>query len=368
MSITLHATRKDLLAAVEPCAKAAAKNSPIMLLQCLKFETTKSGIKVTGTDANIEVTRMCPSLVMDDAAFCVRADLIAPSIKSMPDGDVSIEIEERSVRVTGGSMKFRHPILDSEDFPSMAPTGEASTLRLTGSAIRGIASCAVASLTAEKSRPALECINLSLDGKNWTAAATDTHRLMMFQFEAEFEGAPMAMNLHREFIASLGSFGITDAQEVTIEFFANLTRVETFEGSVSRVIGWGEFPNWRRFASLESTRSWTFDNAELTVAVTSLGRIASENANRIVMVAEDNTVKITCRGESSGNGECLVNVTADNADLFRTAFNYRFLLDCCAIAEGQELRIGMTEATRPVILTSSASPNWTGVIMPMALT
>jgi DNA polymerase-3 subunit beta len=117
--------KKDLVSAASSTANAAAKKSSLPALGMIKIEADGDWATFSGTDLFVGAIVRVPCATKNQGALLVPAKQFADACKALPDGDVTISLDDKRVEIKSGKTKHRGPWSPVSDYPDLPQCGEA---------------------------------------------------------------------------------------------------------------------------------------------------------------------------------------------------------------------------------------------------
>ena len=129
--------RKEFFEAVSMAAAASSTRTSQNILQNLKIEAQKDGVRVVGCDGEMWVERFVPCMVSDPGTMCLQARLLTELVSSMPDGDIELRtLDGNGVMLQQGASEYRMLSLEPGDFPEPPDYGGEAELTLSVGELR----------------------------------------------------------------------------------------------------------------------------------------------------------------------------------------------------------------------------------------
>ncbi|MDX6344178.1 MAG: polymerase subunit beta [Trebonia sp.] len=335
-------------------------------------------------DYEVSARVRVPAEVAEPGTVLVPGRLLVEIVRSLPQHPVEFGDDPDGVSVTCGDAAFMLTPLPLAEYPELPELPE-----LAGTADGGALAAAIGQVTPAASRddtlPMLTAVNVELDGKTMTLAATDRYRLAVR--DLDWSPAPGAGDQGRmallvparalsdaarmmshgtevRVVLRHGGDGPGAAQdgggavaaEATIGFEAGERRLTT------RLLA-GEFVRYRsRFPE------------EFGCTADLPADAFAEAVHRVALVAERGTPvqltfgpgRVTIAGATQGQAKAKESVPADfSGDEPSIAFSPQYLLDGVVAAtvaqpgeaapEAARVRLRFTSATKPAVITSASA-------------
>lgn len=181
--------RKNLVAGLDTATRADKLKSvlPILgmvLLDARQGQGPEGGVlRLVCTDLNVSLEHQIEAQVEAEGGITVPSRLFRDLSVAMPDGQVTLETEEKTatLRMTNNDGRNRSTIkgLDAGEFPAIPSEAQASiTMPACGPFLDAVRQVSFAAEQQEGSaRPILEGVLVSIEGKQITLVAADGFRL-----------------------------------------------------------------------------------------------------------------------------------------------------------------------------------------------
>jgi DNA polymerase III subunit beta len=318
--------------------------------------------------------------VAQPGTFLVPGRLLVEIVRSLPQHPVEFGDDPDGVSVTCGDAAFMLTPLPLADYPELPELPE-----LAGTADGGALAAAIGQVTPAASRddtlPMLTAVNIELDGKTMTLAATDRYRLAVR--DLDWDPAPSASDQGK--IALLvPARTLSDAARMMshgTEVRVVLRHGGDGPGAAPRdgggvaaeaMIGFetGERRLTTRLLAGEFVRYRSRFPDEFGCSADLPADAFAEAVRRVALVAERGTPvqltfgpgRVTIAGATQGQAKAKESVPADfSGDEPSIAFSPQYLLDGVVAAtvaqpgeaapEAARVRLRFTSATKPAVIT-----------------
>jgi len=177
--------RLTMLEAAKNVAKIAPTSSPVEILNRILVESNDNTgeIYMTATNREVSIQQKVVGSIGESGAVLVNPRLLI-GMMSLLEGEVVTFSADRpeNLKVVGGKCTYHINCLPSNRYPKpIMPFPEESVL-LTG--ICSIAKRTIFAVSKDKSKPALQCVNVKLKNSAVHATATDGMRMMLVKDSA----------------------------------------------------------------------------------------------------------------------------------------------------------------------------------------
>jgi DNA polymerase-3 subunit beta len=336
--------------------------------------------------------------VTEPGTFLVPGRLLVEIVRSLPQHPVEFGDDPDGVSVTCGDAAFMLTPLPLAEYPRLPELPQ-----VAGTADGGALAAAIAQVTPAASRddtlPMLTAVNVELDGKTMTLAATDRYRLAVR--DLDWNPAPGAGDQGRIALlvpartlsdaARMMSHG-TDVRVVLRHGSDGSAPLDGGGGSgaAEAMIGFetGERRLTARLLAGEFVRYRSRFPEEFGCTADLPAEAFTEAVRRVALVAERGTPvqltfgpgRVTITGATQGQAKAKESLPADfSGDEPSIAFSPQYLLDGViaatvappgeAAAEAARIRLRFTSATKPAVITpaSGAVDDFRYLVVPQRL-
>ncbi|NLO38926.1 MAG: DNA polymerase III subunit beta [Ruminiclostridium sp.] len=332
--------KKDLTKLISKVAKASAVLDTIPVLQCVLLEAKDgrlvakaSNLEVSIKDATSEIQINEPGEVM------VNARHLDKLVSQLPEGVISLEVEENVLLVKYGRSKAKVPVITGE-YPE-AQACETLVGEYKVEEVKKALNMVSSSVAKQHFRPVFTGVLLDIKEDKTTFVASDTHRMATYEVPCggELRQLIVPVNGLREAIR-------TDEETVAIFTNGNVVKFRAGELEVtSRLIG-GTYPDYARVIPTDFVCEVKLPEKDARQALLRLGTLPGENKN--IPVA-----KLNINGNlvlsSTGTGGEITEVLEPEktGDDLIISFNRDYLLDAVKCIGTENLHIGFSGASTP---------------------
>ncbi len=359
--------QEQLNRAVTLVSRAVSTRTTMPILAHILLETRKDAIKLAATDLDHGIQTEIPAKVKKGGAITLPARLLAEIMANLPNAEVQIRAGEgtNEVDLQCESVAYALVGLAASDFPLMPEPEAAPVASVDAGLLRTMIKQTVFAVSTDETRIFLTGLYLVLDGKEVRLVATDGGRLALrtgtlARPATQKVGVIVPAKTMHELIRALGS---ADG-DVDIALAENQI-LFTMPGArlVSRLIP-GPFPNYQQVIPQGHKQRFTVSTERLLAAVRRVAITARDSANVVRLQASEDTLTLSSNTPEYGRSEERIPVTAEG-ETVATAFNARYLIDCLAVTEADELTVELTGPLSPGALRPAGQPDYTYVLAPV---
>lgn len=309
-----------------------------------------------------------PASLKSGGAVLLPGRLLADVVRSLPDGDLTLETrpEQRDVELAAGGARFHLRTLAAEDFPRLPELGE-DTARLPGGALAETIDLVARAASRDEVRPILTGVLVQAEGDTLTMVATDSYRLSVKHTKLEASlPAPLEANVPARALRELAKI-VTGASVEEVEIGTPGNQIVFGAGGAvlsSRLIE-GQFPSWRQLVPESFEHDIRLPREELLDVTRRIGQLAQRNAPLRFAFAEG---ELTVAAETPDVGDASESLPAPySGEALEIAFNPQFLIEGVESVEGDEVSLQLSSPLRPGLLRPVGGEDFSYLVMPIRL-
>ena len=291
------------------------------------------------------------------AGQCLLPPKALTILKESSDEELTIEATSTEVKIEGQSARFSLPSKDPAEFPSVKELTEGCQFDLPCEAVRRIASQVGYAIDEESTRYQLGGVNLSADGSNLHAVATDGRRMATLSLAVMGDSVSSGIIPAKALRTVAGAIGDGTAT-ITIGTSHAQFRSDTAT-LVARLVE-GRYPNWQSIIP-EDCDPISIPAGPWLSVVRQASIVADPESRGIELVISDGTLSMAARTADVGSSSVQMVVATDRK--IKTTIDHRFLSEFLrSVDPTASVDVHLSEPDRPVKLVAGPL---TAVIMPM---
>lgn len=349
-------------------SRASAGKSPIPALEGLLIKADDK-ITITGYDLKKGIYTGIEADIAERGSIVVGARLFGEMIRRMPDGIVSVTVDEKdNVNIKCGKSEYNIIGISPDDYPEMPKFDAVNNISLPQNILKSMINQTIFAVSTDDIRPIYTGTLFEIEGDELTLVSVDGYRLAKRTEKLE------SSKLENCSFVVPGST-LSDVEKICADEDAPVS-ISVGEKHISFAIGdtvvvsrrlEGEFLNYRRSIPESFKYELKVDRVELMSVIDRVSLIVSEkNTSPVRITFNDGSIDCVCvtpigRADDvctcDGNGEGLM-----------VGFNDRYLKDALKAAGKDELFVCVNTASSPcVIKAADGTENFTYMVLPVRL-
>jgi DNA polymerase III subunit beta len=376
----MHAvvSKRDLGRILARCQGVADKKSTMPVLGNVLLEAQKSSeLGLAATDLYLGVSGTVSAKIEKPGSVAVGARDLFERVKMMPDGNISIALQNDgavAIRAQGQARRYTLKGLPGSEFPTLPQPGEgASSMTLGIEVLSELIAKTHFSIAADDTRPHLNSALFQLEGNNVRMVTTDGHRLSKMEIQQPEHEATASMLIPLKGIQELrrlcdeaksdGNSTISVLTSGTNAFF----RVPGLQLGIKLVEV--QFPPYNQVIPQNTLHKVIAPRALLADALKAVSLAANDRTGGVKLTLATNVMRFSSESPESGDGFDEVPVEYTGNEL-TVGFNAHYLLQVLNTIDQEDIVLGVSGELDPATVrpaNPSGRSDYLAVIMPMRI-
>lgn len=356
--------KDQFVQSIQHVTKAISSRTTIPILTGIKIDATEEGVTLTGSDSDISIESFIPNeedgqinvQVIETGSIVLQAKTFPEIIKKLPEEQVEIIVQDQfATTIRSGSSVFNLNGLDPEEYPRLPVVEEANVFRLPQDLLKNIIRQTVFAVSTQETRPILTGVNFSIENKELTCTATDSHRLAMRKAKVEtnsddlqFENVVIpgkSLNELSKIIDDNDEWMDVVVSESQVLF--KLKNLLFF----TRLLD-GKYPVTKNMIPSTSKTDMTMKTKPLLDALERALLLSREGKNNVVNVKtlDNGEIEITSITPEIGKVTEKMQTIELSGEELRISFNGKNVIDALKVVDSEEVHIIFTGAMSPFLI------------------
>lgn len=362
----IFCSKDALISGVNAVQRAVSNKNPLPVLQGILIQAENQSLQFAATDLEMGIRCDVPAQVTEEGTMIVPAKLFTEVVRKLPDTTISLEEQNRQIKIVYYQSEIILNGYDPEEFPLLPDLIEPISFTLPTAIFKNMIRQTIFSCAAEENRPVFNGLLLQIESTNIRLVATDTHRLAYIiseitnPNESKFSGIIPSKTLSEIYRL------LKDEDEVvTISYSSN--QVVFQFGSIyliSRLIE-GQFPNYKQVIPQTCETKVYLSVKEFLDAVERASVLSRDKsgANIIRINVESNELRIDQTTELGKISE-QIGIEMEGKDV-KIAFNAKFLIDALKVIDSERILFELSGPFSPGVMRPLDNPNYIYLVLPV---
>ncbi|KON81643.1 DNA polymerase III subunit beta [Azoarcus sp. PA01] len=366
--LLLTTTRDALLAPLQSVAGIVEKRHTLPILSNVLIEKHGDQLTLLATDIEIQIrTTTTGHIGGEDASITVAAKKLQDILRAVPEGDVTVTLDDKRLTVKAGRSRFALQTLPAADYPRMnLPDGDATRFSVSQKTFKRQLAQVAYAMAQQDIRYYLNGLLLIASGSELRMVATDGHRLAFASNPLAGDVPHTEVILPRKTVMELAR-QLADSEDPLEVILAGNQVVFRFGPIelVSKLID-GKFPDYERVIPQNHPKLLTFERMPLLATLSRVAILTNEKFRGVRLVLGDGSLKIV--STNAEQEEALEELEVDyHGDPLDIGFNVTYLLDVLNNVTSDKIEWRFNDGNSSALVTLPGNATFKYVVMPMRI-
>lgn len=364
------ASSSDLLKSVVLVSKAVPAKTTKPILEKIHVALKGNNLELTATDEDLTIkTSLEVTNNGEDGAFCISAAKFTGLLKEMPDMPLDLEVEDDHLDCKWLTGQGQMPTDDAADFPQIVTTPSAEAVKVTFPAtdLQTAVNSTIFAADSDPLRPVMNGILFDITPESTILVATDAHKLVCFQIEAQSDSTNAYILSKR---AAKAVTGILDANlDEVVAYFEDQKIYFCTPTSIiicRQIIG--RFPNYKMVIPKSNENVLTISRTKLLGILRRIATCADRSNNNIRFDLEPGAMTVTSR-DLGFSISAIEKIECDyQGEKLSIGFKCDYIIEIVSNFTCDEIQIKFADARKAALFIPSAeeenTENICAILMP----
>ena len=359
--------REALLAPIAQVVNVVERRQTLPVLANFLIEARDEGLRITGTDMEVELVARARAEVAQTGSITVPARKLVDICKALPEGvQLNIQLNEDKLAIHAGRSRFTLATLPATEFPSSDQAESLASYSLNQGKLRWLVEKTSFAMAHQDVRHYLNGLLLEFRSGLVRAVATDGHRLALAEMEAEVRGEMRSLIVPRKGVMELNRI-LDDVDEpLNVVLGQGFLRVDRENIVMTTKLIDGRFPDYEAVIPLATEQALIIGQSEFTKALQRAAILSNEKYRGVRLDLQSGLVRVVAHNPQQEEAVEELEAEHDFDDL-KVGFNVNYLLDALGSIDGDKVRIALRDANSSCLVTDIDSEAVRQVVMPLKL-
>ncbi len=359
--------REALLAPIAQVVNVVERRQTLPVLANFLIEATDEGLRITGTDMEVELVARARAEVAQTGSITVPARKLVDICKALPEGvQINVQRNDDKLAIHAGRSRFTLSTLPATEFPSSDQAESLASYALNQGKLRWLVDKTSFAMAHQDVRHYLNGLLLEFRDGGVRAVATDGHRLALAEMSAEVSGEIRSLIVPRKGVMEMNRI-LDDVDEpLNVVLGQGFLRVDRDNIVMTTKLIDGRFPDYEAVIPMATDQALVIGRAEFTHALQRAAILSNEKYRGVRLDLNDNSVRVVAHNPQQE--EAVEELEAEHSfDNLKVGFNVNYLLDALGSIDGDKVRIALRDANSSCLVTAIDSEDVRQVVMPLKL-
>ncbi|MBI1183422.1 DNA polymerase III subunit beta [bacterium] len=359
------ASSSTLLKKLSQLNGVVSTNAVIPILEYFLFEVESGILTVTSTDLETSMRSSIPVESKEECRIAVPAKLIIDFLKTLPEQPITFTVspDNNNIELTSDKGRYKISGESPDDFPRMPEVEDASKIELSVPVLQTAIYSSMFAISNNELRPAMTGLYFDFTGGTAKWVSTDSNKMVKYtrtdievEQDASFIVPKKALNLLK---------GTLPNEDVLLQLFYNNHNAQFKFNDftmVCRLVD-EKFPNYQGAIPQESPYTLIINRQELLGSLKRMANFSNKTTYQVRFKLAGNELQITAQDIDFSN-EAFERLSCEfDGEDMEIGFNARFLSEMLSVIDTDDVRIALSEPSRPGIIKPSSSADEEDLMM-----
>ena len=359
--------RDELLQSISTVIGVVERKQSMPILSHLLIEATSSGVKIVGTDLEVEIEVLMQIQPSSEAKTTLPGRKLFDICRSLPDGCiVRLSTDNQKIKIESGKSKFSLAPLEPSEFPRMNQVQLGQGNKIKSEALLALLENTSFSMANQDVRHYLNGVMVSIHDNEMIAVATDGHRLAVSKEMIKNEEANnISIIVPRKAVNELQKI-VKSGENIIIYPEKNQFCVKNENISITSKLIDGAFPDYEKVIPKDPKTTFIADRKNLKDTLQRVAILSNEKYRGIRINIDKNQILIKANNPEQEEAEEVLEVDY-NGEPMEVGFNVGYLIEILSVIEDENIVFSLVDSSSSCLIHGNNDPKSKYVVMPMRL-
>jgi DNA polymerase-3 subunit beta len=359
--------REALLAPIAQVVNVVERRQTLPVLANFLVEAVEDGLRITGTDMEVELVARANAEVAQTGSVTVPARKLVDICRALPEGvQLNIQLNEDKLAIHAGRSRFTLATLPAGEFPSSDQAESLASYEVNQGKLRWLMEKTSFAMAHQDVRHYLNGLLLEFREGSVRAVATDGHRLALAEMDAPITGDLRSLIVPRKGVLELNRVLEDIDEPLNVIVGQGFLRVDRERIVMTTKLIDGRFPDYEAVIPMATDKALIINRSAMTHALQRAAILSNEKYRGVRLDLDPGTVRVVAHNPQQE--EAVEDIEAEHEfEKLKVGFNVNYLLDALSSIDGEKVRIALRDANSSCLVTDIDSDAVRQVVMPLKL-
>ena len=355
-----------LIEGLQIATKALAARTTNPILEGVLVETEEETVILTCSDERITIVTRIEASIAEHGRGVVPGKLFNEMIRRLPDGDVTITMNDRfNFNIRSSSSRMNIAGQDADLFPALPRLDDEREISLPQDMLRDMIQKTEFAIAAEDMREVLTGCLLEIAGGEVTMVALDGFRLALRRARCSDVLEKLSAIIPGRAVGDIGKLLSGNEEDFAqLSFGGNKLHIRLEKTEIFVILVEGEYVNYRQILPARFATRIVLDLEPFRRCVDRAALIAREGNNNLILLRIAGSELVIESHSQIGDVHEELEIEQEGADL-NIAFNVKYLTDVVRYIDADRIQINLNNAISPCIITPVGDSDYLHLILPV---
>lgn len=356
--------RDTFLDAVQSASRAVATRAGALpVLSGVHIAARGNDLTITGSDLDLTVKVNVMAHTNGDGAVVLSARLLSDIVRSLEEGNITVEVKDSTASITSGRSSFNLRTLNADEYPKLIDV-DGQGVRVQAEVFNEGLKQVIVAASKDEARPILCGVLLSSTDNGLRFVATDSYRLALRDVDGlSIMKAGTSVLVPAKGLAEVQR--LLGTGEVEVIFSDREVSFSVDNAVITMRLIEGDYPNYEQLIPKGYPNRVTINRDALAEGVKRVRLVAQDrNSQPVRLLIKTDGIELRQVAQEIGEATEYVDAKCEGSEL-EVAFNSEYLLDGLVASGSQEVVIETIDPLKPATLHGTEQESFTYLLMPV---
>ncbi len=359
--------REALLAPIAQVVNVVERRQTLPVLANFLIEAVEDGLRITGTDMEVELVARAKAEVAQTGSITVPARKLVDICRALPEGvKINVQLNQDKLALHAGRSRFTLATLPASEFPASDQAESLQTYQVQQGRLRWLIEKTSFAMAHQDVRHYLNGLLLEFRDGAVRAVATDGHRLALSEMEAPISGEMRSLIVPRKGVLELNRVLEDSDESLNVIVGQGFLRVDRERIVMTTKLIDGRFPDYEAVVPMATDQSLVADRGSFVDALHRAAILSNEKYRGVRLEMTPGLLRIIAHNpqQEEATEEIEAEHTYEN---LKVGFNVNYLLYALGSIDGDKVRLALRDANSSCLITATDNEAVRQVVMPLKL-
>ncbi len=361
-----------ILEGLNDATRALSQKITIPVLNGIKFELTKEGLYLMGSDSELTIKTFIPEKDIKNidsyGIAIVQSKYILDMIRKMPSNVIDFEvIDNQKIKISTSSNEYMLNCYNYNDYPNIVMDKSKEYITLKASLLKEIINQTSYALSTQEVRPLLTGMNFKVTGNILECIATDSYRLSKKVVNlSTANDNSINIVIPGRSINEIEKIIQDDDNDIEIHVFTNKILFIYKDIMIQSNLLSGSYPQTNHFIPDDFVYMINLSLRDFFDAIDRAALLTQNKEKNIVKIKiQDKEMVITSGAAEIGKTEETLKIDSNKKDKIEISFSSKYMLDALKVIKDDNILLLINSDDKPIFIKSVEDETLTELILPI---
>ena len=352
-------------------SKAVSTKNIIPVLNGIKFELTKEGLYLTGSNDDITIQTHINNKdineISEEGNIIIPGKYLLGIARKIQSEVINIETDGLKVIISTDTGEYTLNGMDFNEFPNIKFDLLDNPIIMNQLVIKNIINQTSFAVSTQESRPILTGINFKISGDSLECTATDSYRLARKIIKLDKKQSEnINIVIPGRNLLELIKILPEDDKNIELHIFSNNIVIKTEDMLFQSRLLNGTYPDTSKLIPTEFELTLTINLDDFYNTIDRVSLLTSDKEKNLVkMEVNEKDVLLSSTSQEIGKIEERLNITKDKKETMKISYSSKYMMDALRSLKCDEIELKLNGEIKPIIIKNKTDDNLIQLVLPI---